>query len=407
VEEERTGNSRLAVLVATRSSRTASPSPPTKQGCASEKILVNFQIKIKTLRLSLEKKKMIWGKSTCLLLAALALTDSRLVDENDVDVSVVLRVLRSQASRSYLRDSPQVQQIDPYNLAGALEEVAQHEAYVQEYLEVAIAKAGALVGGDFEDQIPRPGEGQRRGGGGKTRGEPKHKESASQRFDSEADIKASEVPQSRASKLANVENVRKKDSPTELKGILEQLRVQEIQKATVAARFWEGKSQIVLADTKQAGDIVKREIECGQRLYSENWYGDIVGCTAYTCRRHVEDDFASPEESDLLAAATEKAMSGLFHQVSSASHSSHAPSQPPRILCLALTPATTYTCYHLPRNPTFFSRRYNQGGTTSLVPDSRSASRLGMIGAQLADSLRERVRRSIMDEFGVETLYDR
>jgi hypothetical protein len=30
-----------------------------------------------------------------------------------------------------------------------------------------------------------------------------------------------------------------------------------------------------------------------------------------------------------------------------------------------------------------------------------------MIGAQLADDLRERVRRSIMDEMGIDALYDR
>jgi hypothetical protein len=258
--------------------------------------------------------------SIVLFLAALALSHSRLVDQSDVDVSVVLRVLRSQASRSYLRNSPQVQIIDPDNLAGALEEVAQHEAYVQEYLEVAISKAGTLVGGDFDSHAPRGAErGQKPRSGEKQAGGRKQKEEAnSQRFDHEAQQAAGTVergPQSRASKLADVENVRKKDSPTELAGILEQLRVQEIQKETVSARFRKGKPQTVLVGTGQIGDIMKREVDCGQRLYSENWYGDIEGCTAYTCRRHVQDDFASVQECDLLAAATEKAMAGLFHQV--------------------------------------------------------------------------------------------
>mgnify|MGYP003307106046 CR=1 FL=1 len=42
----------------------------------------------------------------------------------------------------------------------------------------------------------------------------------------------------------------------------------------------------------------------------------------------------------------------------------------------------------------------------SEMNESETSTRLGLIGAKLADELRERVRRSIMRDFGVEALYD-
>lgn len=174
-----------------------------------------------------------------------------------------------------------------------------------------------------------------------------------------ADIPANEFARRARSRMGDV---RKKDSPTNVDGIIEQMAVQEKQRQAVQANDRPGKVDIEYVGSEQlpVGKQKVWEVPCADALYSNNWYGHIEGCTAVKCSRHVRDHVASPQECSMAVRAIRGAMVDLFHQ----------------------------------------------GGSTSLVPDSSSKKRLGEQGYALIQMLRERVRDVIAEDYELDELYD-
>jgi hypothetical protein len=92
-----------------------------------------------------------------------------------------------------------------------------------------------------------------------------------------------EPADSKAKRLADMTNVRKKDSPTELAGILEQIAVQEKQQRAVSERYRDEEGPDVKPQTpyitaERVATPLHFVVPCGEKLYSQNWYGDIEGC---------------------------------------------------------------------------------------------------------------------------------
>ena len=361
------------------------------------------------------------------LCACLVLAVPPVVREADVNADVVLRLLRSQATLAYVQTKPPGTEFPTESVDAALGEMLRHEAYVQNFVRVALRKAMRLSRGkdpkkfgagakggasstgtsaEFDSDLDEGGSGSDGDGGGE-HGDDSVRELASLRqLSRAAEVEPSGAmaadeqlsgsrPQSTA-ELLKLENIRKKDSPDDLAGILEQIEVQRKQNAVIRRRFREGKPQVLLVGREPLGGRSSSsnrtrswEVACAEGLYEGNWYPRIPGCTpsfrdvgstaetgvgagtnavendganrSLRCRRIVRDGVAVAEEARTVAMATERAMLGLFHQ----------------------------------------------GGSTSLVPDGHAASRLGKVGYALTSELRERVRREISAAFGLRTtLYD-
>ena len=169
------------------------------------------------------------------------------VDEDKVEIDLILRLLRSQATRSYVSDSPAMP-LDPNDIVGAVQEVARHEAYMHEYMEVALRKATTVVIGGITEETSRkrsrPATTKKPDPIDVSEDDEQALEKIAQLLkEIEAAGLGEQSPpskdsksKSRASKIANVDKVRKKDSPTEIAGILEQIQVQETQKQWVNER---------------------------------------------------------------------------------------------------------------------------------------------------------------------------
>eukprot|EP00750_Incisomonas_marina_P014994 INCI18048.1.p1 GENE.INCI18048.1~~INCI18048.1.p1 ORF type:complete len:436 (-),score=84.22 INCI18048.1:545-1741(-) len=196
------------------------------------------------------------------------------------------------------------------------------------------------------------------------------------------------------------EGIRKKDSPDNIAQLLEHLRVQKMQDDLRSARLPRSgeRARVVLLPPLQqllpnemfmgaevANEVTYRwNVTCGPALYEANWYGAIDHCTpawvgardttkdspplelagsdtyAGRCERVAVDAFANRQECEFVVAATKRAFVGLFHQ----------------------------------------------GGATSLVPDASSRDRLGKVGFEFIQSLRNRAKAKLKELFGIKHLFD-
>ena len=331
-----------------------------------------------------------------------ALAVPPMVREADVNADLILRLLRSQATLAYVQTKPPGTEFPTESVDAALGEMLQHEAYVQEYIGVTLRKAVRLSRGKGPIESGADAENQ----GADENDDISSEVAALRRLSRAAEVEPSGAiaagdqqdgssPKSTA-ELLKLENIRKKDSPDDLAGILEQIEVQRKQNVVIRRRFRAGKPQTLLVGRQPLGGASHStnrtrswDVACAEGLYEGNWYPRIAGCTPsframdstagagagavagadvvkndganLRCRRIVRDGVAAADEARTVATATERAMVGLFHQ----------------------------------------------GGSTSLVPDSQAASRLGKVGYALTSELRERVRREISAAFGLRAkLYD-
>ena len=68
-----------------------------------------------------------------------------MVDERQVSADLVLRMLRSQATLAYVRTKPAGAQFPSDSVDGALQELMDHEAYVDDYVRIALRKASRVA----------------------------------------------------------------------------------------------------------------------------------------------------------------------------------------------------------------------------------------------------------------------
>ena len=312
---------------------------------------------------------LLWG---CCCGASTGASDNLVPDESEVNVDVVLRLLRQQGSRVFIesgRGSPEQLTLGDEGVTAALAELLRFESFVGNYVDVALSKAQRLRkaagGGGAASRAGRFRGDDDSGDFGDFGGFGDFGDDAL--ADAAAVVTAEGGAARRGGGVAAMleETVRKKDAPVDAAGVLEAMEVQRKQKARVHARFRPGKPQRRLEHDETAAAQANAavavavatatttwELPCGEELYGTNWYGAVGGCSPAgmgRCWRRLQDGVASEAEAARAARAAQAAMKGLFHQ----------------------------------------------GGATSLVPDAAARRRLGAGGLALMDSLRARAREHI------------